>query len=139
MKKILMGSAVLTAFSLSIIAFQMSCSKTANAQTGGTTGVTQLNKIIYTVIPVQNQFLEQIWIANYDGTNPKQVPITLPTNVWVDYDGARLSPDGKTVFFSTTYAVQSGNSYSYGIYSCGVDGSNLTKIVNGTSSLNGAY
>jgi hypothetical protein len=36
MKKLLMGSAALTLFSISMIIFQMSCKKDATAQTGGT-------------------------------------------------------------------------------------------------------
>jgi len=124
-----MGSAVLTALSLSIIAFQMSCSKSANAQTGGTTGLTQLGKIIYTSTNYQ------IWIANYDGSNKKLVPVTLP-NFSIFPNGVKLSPDGKTVFFT---GQQSSNLFNT-IYSCGVDGSNLTKVVDSCYGgvLNGA-
>ena len=117
-----MSSAVLTALSLSIIAFEMSCSKSANAQTSGN-GLTQLNKIVYTVNV--NNSNQQIWIANYDGSNPKQVPI--PSNLIVN-GGIKLSPDGKTIFFSPIVS-NNGAPVSAGIYSCGIDGSNLTKVV----------
>ena len=124
MKKILMGSFVLTALSLSIIAFQLSCSKTANAQTGSTTGITQLGKIVYTTQSATSVNFG-IWIANYDGSNKKQVQIALPTGLTIYNDGTKISPDGKTIFLT---GIQSGKSYN-SIYSCGVDGSNLTKIV----------
>ena len=121
-----MGSAVLTALSLSIIAFQLSCSKTADAQTGGTTGIIQLGKIVYTDFDSSsNNSSSKIWIANYDGSNPTRITISLPNgDVVAPTDGgsslsARLSPDGKTLFFT---------SYAGYIYSCGIDGSNLKRI-----------
>jgi hypothetical protein len=49
MKKILLGTIALTAFSCSIILFQISCKKSADAATPTTSiGITQQNKIIYT-------------------------------------------------------------------------------------------
>lgn len=123
MKKILMGSMVLTALSLSIIAFQVSCSKTANAQTGSSSGITQQNKIIYhsydSTFP--SQLGIKIWIANYDGSNATQIKVTLPSqDNWNTFPTPviRLSPDGKTLFMSD------GSS----IYSVGVGGGILAKI-----------
>ena len=122
MKKILMGSVVLTALSLSIIAFQMSCTKTANAQSGGTTGITQLGKIIYTSPDSSRPAIAyKIWIANYDGTNTTQVKVSLPSgSTFSNFSTpeVKLSPDGKTLFIS---------DYQ-NLYSVGVGGGVLTKI-----------
>ena len=122
MKKILMGSMVLTALSLSIIAFQVSCSKTANAQTGGTTGLTQLGKIVYSSYDSSGAaFGYKIWIANYDGTNTTQVKVSLPsgsTFYSMGIPDVKLSPDGKALFIS------SDNN----LYSVSVAGGVLTNI-----------
>lgn len=144
MKKILMGSFVLTALSLSIIAFQLSCSKTADAQTGGSgTGLSQLNKIIYAKANSNSQF--EIWTSNYDGSNQVKVDFTIPIDYVLDATRSefRLSPDGKAAFIKLK---QSSNGI-YSIFSCKVDGSNLTKIVSGNGNsfpnqyvyLGGAY
>lgn len=137
MKKLLLGSAVLTALSLSIIAFQLSCSKTANAQTGGTSGLTQLNKIIYeTTDSLSN--LNSIWTADYNGNNKIKINISIPVGLELGAYPPKFSPDGQTIFLvlrSTSIAgIQA-------IYSCKVDGSNMTQIISkGTNTnLGGAY
>lgn len=68
MKKLLMGSLALTLFSISIIIFQMSCKKDATAQTNNTSGIIQLNKILYSKNPTGTSGNGEIWTANYDGT-----------------------------------------------------------------------
>jgi len=132
MKKILMGSAVLTALSLSIIAFQMSCSKTANAQTGGTTGLTQQNLLLYTLYDSSTNS-NSIWTSNYDGSNQTQINIVLPSGIYFDQTPqVSLSPDGKKIFFIAGVKNYYNNelyTHSGNIYSCNLDGSNVTKVV----------
>jgi len=136
-----MGSAVLTALSLSIIAFQMSCSKTANAQTSGTTGLTQQNLVLFVKISENSSGTETnrtVWTSNVDGTNQKQIPINIP---WNKLEDARLTPDGKNVIFGVRLdSITNKNA----LYSCSIDGSNLKKIVDVNSNesyleLYGAY
>ena len=143
----------------------MSCTKTANAQTNNYTlppatastlgGVIigsglsvnssgllsttsngsfqQLNTILYLKGGTSTNG-SGIWLANTDGTNQRQVPITLTASqtVVAGY-GERLSPDGKTVFFTVS------ENQSYNLYSCGTDGSNLKKIINNITTLEGVY
>lgn len=129
MKKLLMGSIVLTVFSTSMLLFQVSCKKDANAQTSGTTGLAQLNKIIYRAY---YNNVSDIYTSNYDGSNRTKVNIILPAGVTITNGYSqdfilKLSPDGKTIFFS---GVTSSSTYPepVNIYSCNIDGSNVNKI-----------
>lgn len=166
MKKIILASAVLLFFAISISIFQMSCKKDANAQTGtnytlppattsslggviigsglsvtanGTisvsntsTGTTQLNKIL--VCKAFGTYTE-IWTANYDGSNYTKINISLPVGFkMVSLVDARLSPDGKYLFFNGSESV---NLNIINLYSCKIDGSNLQKIISGVSGATG--
>jgi len=164
MKKLLLGSAALTLFSISIILFQLSCQKPVDAQqtnytlppaTPSTLGgvivgsglsvtsngilslnttngiVTQLNKIIYTKLNTSIAQKFEIWTADYDGTNQAKLNITMPSGFQCGGDGdVRVSPNGQKVFFTS---VQTSNNSTH-IFTCNIDGSNLTKIIDGTSA-----
>ena len=138
MKNILLGSVAFLLFSISVSILQTSCDKDANASPGANTGLTQLNKIVF-IKRLQNYDTE-IWTANYDGTGQTKINITLPAGYEVDYDyGVKLSPDGKMVFcIGHNHA-----SSTYHLYSCNLDGSNVSKIIDGTGLnlmvLGGAY
>ena len=133
MKKILLSTIVLTAFSFSIILFQISCKKSADAATPNTTtGATQQSKIIYTKnLPLsgsQGIYYSEIWVVNYDGTNPQKINISLPTGLFVDYTTfVKLSPDQKTIFFRAADAKQ--DTKGTGFYSANIDGTNAKLIV----------
>ena len=167
MKKVLLASVVLTAFSLAIIAFQLSCQKSTYAQvanytlppattstlggviigsglsvsSNGTLSVdsssttSAVNTIVFLkYINSGGNFTAQIWTSNYDGTNQKQVVVSLPTGISItagSADGAevKLSPDGKTIFFLAQDATQTAY-----IYSCTVSGSTVTKVVDGSGT-----
>jgi len=121
-----MSAIILFLFSLSILILQSSCSKSE----AGPTSVTQLNKIVYTVNMGTPNI--QIWTANYDGSNPTQVPIVLPANIKIDgnanYYSVKISPDGQTIFFST-FDASAAPAYSTAIYSCSITGANVTQII----------
>ncbi|OQP64764.1 hypothetical protein A3860_18575 [Niastella vici] len=135
-KKLFLGSIALLSFAIAILVFEVSCSKNAIAQTNSM----QLNKIVYLS---KHGTGTEIWIANYDGSNKTRVNYSLPTGLIVDYVyGAKMSPDGKKLFFSAS--IDGFGETADGIYSCNVDGSNVTKIItaiNSTDSLHigGAY
>jgi len=135
-----MGSIVLTVFSLSIVVFQISCSKSTNAQSGsGGTGLTQLGKLL--VVETQPSQVEKFYVVNFDGTNKTLIPFSLPNG----YDfvskpaNGRLSPDGKTLFIDA-YQTATGTG---AIFSCSIDGSNFKNIYNCATNvgldLQGAY
>ncbi len=153
MKKLLMGSAVLTLFSISIIIFQMSCKKDATAQTSGTNytlptattsslggiivgnGLSVTSSGILSAISVnsqQNKLIfkkivgstSEIWTANYDGTNSTKVNISLPSGVVFSDDmNPIVSPNGLKIFFTA------GNVFNGDIYSSNIDGTSVLKIV----------
>jgi uncharacterized membrane protein len=127
MKKILMASAILFLFSMSILIVQTSCSKTTAQPSNNS--ITQLNKIIYL-----KGFgaTGEIWTSNYDGSNATQIPVILPANVIFDNSvgtfSLSTSPDGQKVFFMTTNA---SGPLTRAIYSCDISGTNLTLITSG--------
>lgn len=168
MKKLLLGSIVLTAFSISIILFQISCQKEVNAQTGNsyvlppattstlggvtvgsgltvnnagvlsansTIGLTQQNVLLLgTQITPTGGFI----LINYDGTNKRTVPISLPAGRILNGSDGKLSPDGKIIFFE----VYESNTNTHFIYSCLTDGANLKIIHSSTTddfNVLGAY
>jgi hypothetical protein len=159
MKKIFLSTAILCAFSFSIILFEISCKKTANADApsytlppatisklggvipdGTTIAVdgngkistigsnTQQNKILYGVYGTQADGNE-IWTANYDGSEAQKINITLPSGLAIDDNNIGISPDHKTIFFSVF--TPSASSGGFFIYSCNIDGSNVKKVING--------
>lgn len=167
MKKLLLGSASLCLFSISIMIFQMSCKKDATAQasnsnyvlppattsslggvivgnglsvTGnGTLSVTASGTQLNKIIYTKTNGLasDGIYTANYDGTNQTKINISLPANVTLEAD-AHLSPDGQTVFFQ----VSSSPNFDKFIYACNIDGSNVHPVIANAGEptyIHGAY
>jgi len=132
MKKILLSTLVLTAFSFSIILFQFSCKKQVYADTQ-TTSTQQQNKIIYLKdIYGSGKILfdqAEIWTANYDGTGQAKINITLPTNYVIAIENPQLSPDRKTMFFDAFQTNGTEDITSWSIYACNIDGSNVHQVV----------
>lgn len=133
MKNLLRSTLYLSVFALAGILFQISCSNSDNKNV--TNNVTALqNKLIYTVFNYSTG--QTIWTSNYDGTNPTQVPITLPTNIsFNNVNGnadAKLSPDGQKIFFIVVNNSTGGNE----IYSCDINGSNLQQVFSPSTSSN---
>ncbi len=144
MKKILLSSFVLIVFSLSIIIFQMSCRKTAIAQTSSS--LQTLNKVLL-LMPIQiqtgttNDSLGHstaiyrtsfdFYFIQYDGTNLKKINIPMPAGEY-PYGIASLSSDGKHIVFVANNV--NGNS----VYSYALDDSKLTKLVDGDYFVQGA-
>ena len=141
MKKLLLSSIVLTLFSASIILFQLSCKKTADAQTGTSNGLHQLNKIVFAKLLTGGGATE-IWTMNYDGTNQTKVNITMPAGQHITDEYPKLSPDGTKIVFIGGTTGSNGNDDD--IYICNFDGSGVTKIYDmpvgtGHTVLGGAY
>lgn len=139
MKKLLISSIVLCLFAVSILLFDISCTKTAGAQitTTTTTGLQQLGIVLYTknITNTNTTAGMEFWIANYDGSNAHQIPVTAPTGY--SLDGGVLSPDGKKLFYNV---YQNNSSTNERMYSCNVDGSNVTPFISNISGyIKGAY
>jgi hypothetical protein len=144
MKKILMSSAVLLLFSVSLIIFQMSCQKSSIAQSSTQTS----NKILLkkdierqvgtTVdssgksIPVYRYSVD-FYVVQYDGTNLSKINIVMPSGEYPWGNGS-ISPDGEKLIFN---ALNINNHHS--VYSCFLNGSNLIKLVDGSYQVQGAY
>lgn len=122
MKKLLLSSIVLLLFSSSMLLFQISCQKQANAKANETGA----NKIVYS--KYDGTSIGEIWTANLDGTNQQKVNVTLPSNTVAI--STSVSKDGAKIIFST----ESDDSAKEGIYTCNIDGTNLIKIINAPSS-----
>lgn len=74
---------------------------------------------------------EEIWTANYDGSNAQKVNIVAPAGMSVDLDSdVTISPDGQRIFFG----MKETSTGSTHIYSCKPDGSSLTKVVDGSTT-----
>jgi hypothetical protein len=156
MKKILMGSAVLTLFAISVTLFQISCQKESNAQTTTYTlppaTTTTLGGVIVgnglTVTPSGVLFVTtstpgqlnllvyykyiapnyEIWTAKQDGTNQVKINMTLPANtVYSDDEPPQLSPDGTKVFFTLESTIAGQTGTD--LYSANINGSSVTKII----------
>lgn len=128
MKKILLSTVVLLAFSFSLILFQISCKKVARAEMITVDTVKQQNKIVFIKIGPPS-VSRAIWQANYDGSNAQKLNIMLPANVGIDGTlGASLSvsPDHKKIFFT---AGDTTTNHIYDIYSANIDGSNAQKVL----------
>lgn len=152
MKKILLSTIVLTLFATSLILFDISCKKSANADSpsyiltpattsklggvipdGTTISVDGSGKIstVGSSASQQNKILYLtsdggIGTANYDGTNAQKLNIILPTGYSIDSgNNLQISPDHKTIFFAVSSTAGEFN------FACNIDGSNVHKVIAG--------
>ena len=159
MRKIFLGSIVLTLFAITTSVIQVSCNRDVIAQNssyvlppattsrlggvivgGGlsissdgvlSTSGNSINKILYVIKQTSGGNLSyEMWLANYDGSNKNRVNITLPRKIVVKDDmSPRLSPDGKKIFF-----LAYDNDWMIPkphLWSCNIDGSNVNQIITG--------
>jgi len=125
MKKLLLSSIILFLFSTSILLFQISCQKEANARPNNTT---QQNKLVYFKLNATTS-IWSINICNWDGSNNIVVPVVLPADVKFNGDVA-ITNDGSKIFFSARGISNSDIGY---MYTCNTDGTGLTKILDSSS------
>lgn len=118
MKKLLLSSIVLFLFSASIMMFQISCQKQANARTTSDSNIVLFGK--------SNGSNVDIWSCNSDGTGMQKV------NIALSFDKIYRvinSPIDNKIFFSG----RETSSVEPNLYSCNLDGTNVRKITNETS------
>jgi hypothetical protein len=92
--------------------------------------VQQEGKLLYGIYGATDA-ANAIWTANYDGTSPQKINVTLPSGLAIDISNLKISPDHKTIFFSVYTPNTNGVSGGYYIYACNMDGSNPHQIING--------
>ncbi|MBC9931037.1 TolB family protein [Chitinophaga qingshengii] len=119
MKKLVLGSFALLLFSASMLVFQISCKKSADAETP----VSVPAKVVFLKY-VDNA--EEIWLMNYDGSAQTKVNVTLAAGQHFGEE-VRVSPNGQKLFF-TVYTFSTPGVNKEDIYSCDLDGKNLKKL-----------
>jgi hypothetical protein len=152
MKNIFKGSLILTFFSISITVFNISCNKEISAQnntsnslpiatTSNLGGVIVGQGLTVTsngTISTQNAGLlvfakggdkpNEFWSSKFDGSNQTKITIALPATAEIVKESIKISPDGKKFFFTLNLNPVLPTSQD-AIYSCNIDGSGLTKLV----------
>jgi hypothetical protein len=120
MKTIFKSSLVLLLFSVSLVLFNLSCSKESVAQP---TTPQNVGLIVFVKVGDNSN---NFWTAKYDGTGATKVTIaSFPAQAETDEASFQLSPDGKKVFF----LLYIPSTQIQSIYSCNVDGTGLTQVV----------
>ena len=119
MKKLLLTSAVLFLFSASILLFQISCSKTANAGTNAITSTA--TKIIY-----KDRTTDKIYIKNANSTGgTTTLNIILPNGFKImTADEVSLHSDGNHIYFMASQA----NETNMTVFRCDMNGSNVAQL-----------
>jgi hypothetical protein len=128
MKKLLLGSIVLSAFSVSVALFQMSCNKTSNAQ--GSNPITTQSKFVYLVeggVTGAGSDNGQIWIAGLDGTGAQQVNITMPSGYVVD-GSSECNPIVTSNGATLVFLGYDSSLQQQALFSCGINGGSAVKI-----------
>jgi len=119
---------VLLLFSFSIIIFQMSCKKSASAQSSNSTVTT----VAFIKVVGGNAFTSQIWIGTSTGGSITQVPIP---STYVITSVENIVTNGIVLF-----SAQHGTSPVYtDLFSCKIDGSNITQLTTEPSTTTQIY
>jgi len=120
MKKLLLASATLFLFSASILMFQLSCSKDANAGNSGGSGTHGQGKIL---ILKTTQTPSQFSIIDKNGTETIITPnLPAPYNRISDKNYAT---DGNIIFFEAFDGNTGDNS---SLFSCDMNGGNVKNL-----------
>jgi hypothetical protein len=93
---------------------------------GHNNGQESLDRFLY-VFYNDNTNTTEFWTAKHDGTDNKQIPISLPSGLKISSQSGVLTPNGQTLIFT----VRDLSNVKY-IYSISIDGSNLKKLIDGT-------
>lgn len=118
MKKVLLSSITLFLFSASIMMFQISCQKEANARISESP-----TRIVFAK---GNGSTLEIWYCNSDGSGMNELNIT--TTFDKIYRVIETPVDNKIFFTARETSTVNPN-----LYSCNLDGSNVQKLTNETS------
>jgi Tol biopolymer transport system component len=130
MKKLLMGSAALILFSISIVVVQASCSKEASAgnddDNGGKGKLVLYRKSSNSSDPSE---IEQLWLMESNGSNKRRVNLVFPGNDYFVQTG-RLVDNGTKIIITVSKINETGDNYMI-FYKCNLDGSGLHQLFRG--------
>jgi hypothetical protein len=125
MKNLLRTSIVLLIFSFAALLFNLSCRKEVSAQTN--TSSQSLGLIFF---QKAGDPPNVIWKANYDGTGQTRITIAgIPANSIPVFKCTAVSPDGRKIFF--LWETPAGRN----IFSCNIDGTGITGVVENCDDL----
>lgn len=108
----------------------VSSNGTLSASSSSNGNINGIGKILYERYHDNSDNKIEYWTSNYDGTEQAKIPISLPSGLYITGSSARLSTDGKFLFFTVN---ANGQNTNY-IYKCKLDGSELTKVVDSSTN-----
>lgn len=132
MKKLLLSTVVLFLFSASILIFQLSCKKSANATKIGTQSQPS-GLILLKRYKPNNNYVSSLYTSNLDGSNLKEIPLEAPLDgLSMNIREAKFTADGKNIVFEIFINEKVGttNLYPTKVYTCAINGSNLKELSN---------
>jgi len=125
MKTLFKSSVLLLLFSFSLLVFNLSCKKESIAQ-NTSTSIQNLGILVFSKA---GDKVNEFWTSKYDGSGQIKITITSITNTGeILKDNIQISPDGKKFFFIANTNPTNPSSMD-AIYSCNIDGSGVTKLV----------
>ena len=125
MKTLFKSSVLLLLFSFSLLVFNLSCKKESIAQ-NTSTSIQNLGILVFSKA---GDKVNEFWTSKYDGSGQIKITITSITSTGeIVKDNIQISPDGKKFFFIANTNPTNPSSMD-AIYSCNIDGSGVTKLV----------
>ena len=125
MKTLFKSSVLLLLFSFSLLVFNLSCKKESIAQ-NTSTSIQNLGILVFSKA---GDKANEFWTSKYDGSGQIKITITSITITGeIVKDNIQISPDGNKFFFIANTNPTNPSSMD-AIYSCNIDGSGVTKLV----------
>ncbi|HMK25342.1 MAG TPA: hypothetical protein VK483_04870 [Chitinophagaceae bacterium] len=125
MRKLFLSSIALLVFSVSIIVFQMSCSKEAGAHEGDDDKKANNRTILYIKTPETG--FNELWTMDINGNNLHQINIALSQDYYIS--SARVADHNNKIVFTADKLTETENFRVF--FKCNLDGSGLTQIFQG--------
>jgi hypothetical protein len=105
--------------------FNLNCKKESIAQ-NTSTSIQNLGILVFSKA---GDKVNEFWTSKYDGSGQIKITITSITSTGeIVKDNIQISPDGKKFFFIANTNPTNPSSMD-AIYSCNIDGSGVTKLV----------
>lgn len=125
MRKLFLSSIALLVFSLSIITFQLSCSKDAGAHEGDDDDGPNNRTILYIKTPLTGY--NELWAMKINGNDRHQINIALSQDYYIS--SARIADRGTKIVFVADKLNEIDNFRVF--FKCNLDGSGLTQFFQG--------
>jgi hypothetical protein len=127
MRKLFLGSAALFIFSLSVIIFQISCSKDAEAYNDDNNNDGDGKTVLYK--KTTSCGIDELWLMNSNAGNRRKVNIVLPsTDQFITH--GRITDNGNKIVLITAKLNETDNYRIF--YKCNLDGSGLNQLFDGS-------